>query len=278
MPKQQNKKVCFIIAPIGEEGSEVRRRSDQVLKHIIAPATKDCGYNTIRADKISEPGMITSQVIQHLVEDPLIIADLTSRNPNVFYELAIRHAIRKPVVQLIQMGESIPFDVAQSRTIQVDHHDLDSVARCKEELRRQIQSVEKDPTDVDTPLSVAIDLKSLRQSENPLETGSAEIIAMVQDLRSKVKELGDMYTHPRMNRMMFEEFFMLFDRLATMFDLAEGEKVSRSKFNEAQDLLRRLERTVHVLMIDSGLPPDIVEDFMEKRLRRERRLSRRKSL
>jgi phage gp29-like protein len=82
--KQEREKLCFVIAPIGEEGSDVRRRSDQVLKHVIAPAAKECGYETIRADKISEPGMITSQVIQHLLEDALVIADLTGRNPNVF--------------------------------------------------------------------------------------------------------------------------------------------------------------------------------------------------
>jgi hypothetical protein len=140
-----------------------------VLKHIIVPAARECGYETIRADSISEPGMITSQVIQHLLDDALVIADLTGRNPNVFYELAIRHAIRKPIVQIIQLGESIPFDVAQSRTIQVDHHDLDSSAHCLDELKKQIRSVEKNPSDVDTPISVAIDIKTLRQSGNPLE-------------------------------------------------------------------------------------------------------------
>jgi hypothetical protein len=94
MPKDKDTKVCFVIAPIGTEGSDVRVRSDQVLKHIITPAARECGYEPIRADQISEPGLITSQVIQHIVQDPLVIADLTGRNPNVFYELAVRHAIK----------------------------------------------------------------------------------------------------------------------------------------------------------------------------------------
>ena len=134
--------------------------------------------------------MITSQVIQHLVEDPLVIADLTGRNPNVFYELAVRHAVRKPCVQIIQMGEPIPFDVSQSRTIQVDHHDLDSAARCKEELIKQVRSVEKDPSDIDTPITVAIDLQSLRQSDNPIEKSNAEIIAILQDLVQRVDKIS----------------------------------------------------------------------------------------
>jgi len=179
-----------VIAPIGDEGSEIRRRSDQVLTHIIKPAAEECGYNAIRADKISEPGIITSQVIQRLIDDDLVIADLTGRNPNVFYELAIRHMVKKPIVQIIKSGESIPFDVAPTRTIHVDHQDLDSVANCKEELIRQIRSTEKDPTKVDSPISVAIDLKSLRQSENPLEKSNAEIISMLQDLRSMMVKMG----------------------------------------------------------------------------------------
>lgn len=192
MPKQdkETRRICFVIAPIGEEGSDIRRRSDQILNHVITPAAKDCGYETIRADRISEPGIITSQVIQHLVADPLVIADLTGRNPNVFYELAVRHAVRKPCVQIIQTGEPVPFDVAQTRTIVVDHRDLDSAARCREELVKQIHAAETDPTEVDSPISVAIDLQSLRQSENPQERGSAEIIEMLYDLRMRLDGLA----------------------------------------------------------------------------------------
>lgn len=95
------KKICFVIAPIGEEGSETRKRSDQILKYIIAPAATECGYEPKRADSFATPGIITKQIIEQLIDAPLVIADLTDYNPNVFYELAVRHAVRKPVVQLI---------------------------------------------------------------------------------------------------------------------------------------------------------------------------------
>jgi len=95
---------CFIIAPIREEDSEQRIRSDKVLKHIIKPAVEKYELRAIRADHISSPGMITSQIIQHILKDRIVIADLTDHNPNVFYELALRHAFRKPVIQIIQKG------------------------------------------------------------------------------------------------------------------------------------------------------------------------------
>lgn len=181
-------KTCFVIAPIGEEGSETRERSDQILNHIIKPTAEECGYLALRADEIPEPGMITAQVIQHVVDDPMVIADLTDWNANVFYELALRHAISKPAVHIIEAGQKIPFDVAGTRTINVNYHNLDSVHACKLELAKQIRAVEKDPSLVDNPISVSVELQSLRQSGNPLEKSAAEIMSMLQEIRFTVSQ------------------------------------------------------------------------------------------
>ncbi len=180
------KKNCFVIAPIGEPDSETRIRSDQVLKHIITPAVNECGYNTIRADQISEPGIITSQVIQHIVDDQLVIADLTESNPNVFYELAIRHALRKPLVQIIKKGDKIPFDLIVSRTIYVDHHDLDSVEEAKKQIIAQIKAVEKDSSQIETPISQALDLQLFKQSDNPEQRSLADIVDAISELRTEL--------------------------------------------------------------------------------------------
>ncbi len=186
---EKEKKVCFVIAPIGEEGSDIRHRSDQIFKYIIEPVMKECDYVPIRADKIADPGLITSQMIQHLIDDSLVIADLTGRNPNVYYELAIRHTIKKPFIQIIEYDEIIPFDVAGIRTISVEHKDLDSVHDCKEKLISQIQSIERNPNNIETPISFAIDQQSLRQSDNPLESSNAEIISMLQEVKNMIRDL-----------------------------------------------------------------------------------------
>ena len=187
----ENKKTCFVIAPIGEPDSSTRRRSDQLLRHIIRPAVEAKGYTAIRADDISEPGIITSQVIQHVVDDPLVIADLTERNPNVFYELAVRHAIRKPFIQMINKGETIPFDVAATRTIIVDHHDLDSVELVKTEIKDQITSLETDSSSLETPISVSLDLQHLRRSENPGERSLADVLSELSGIRSILSDFEE---------------------------------------------------------------------------------------
>lgn len=181
-------KTCFVIAPIGEESSPTRKRSDQVLKHIISPPAAECGYQPIRADQMSQPGLITSQVIQHIVEDPLVIADLTERNANVFYELSLRHAIGKPVVQIIHIADAMPFDVAASRTIKFDHQNLDSVEAAKEQIAKQIRAVEKNPHEVDTPISVAVDLRVLQRSDNPIARSNADILNALQVLGSELRD------------------------------------------------------------------------------------------
>jgi hypothetical protein len=182
-------KTCFIIAPIDDPRSEVRRRSDQVRKHIIDPVATALGYRIQRADDISKPGFITSQVIERLASDDLVIADLTDSNPNVFYELAVRHAARKPVIQMIQAGQRIPFDVAPHRTIIFDSRDWDSVGLCRETLEKQIKSIEEDPTHVETPLSIAGSLEVLQQSPNPLAKASADILNLLAALVRDVQEL-----------------------------------------------------------------------------------------
>ena len=114
----------------------------------------------------------------------MVVADLTGKNPNVFYELAIRHAIRKPYVQIIQRGEEKPFDVAGVRTIEIDHHDLDSVQSAKEEIVKQISSMKKEGYLVDSPISITIDFERLKKSENPEQRQLADVLSAMADLRS----------------------------------------------------------------------------------------------
>lgn len=178
---KSGEKTCFVICPIGEEGSDIRKRSDQVLKHIIAPAIKECGYSDpIRADQMSEPGNITTQVIQSIYDADLAIADLTGHNPNVFYELSFRHAIRKPVILIIKSGETVPFDILQTRVIYLNHNDLDNADACKEEIKRHILSIENGNKQFDSPISDAMGIKAMKESGKLTEEWLAKIYEMLE--------------------------------------------------------------------------------------------------
>ena len=247
---------CFVICPIGDPGTEIRRRSDQVLRHIIEPAIQPHGFKALRADQIAEPGMITSQVLQHVIEDSLVIADLTDRNPNVYYELAVRHAIRKPLIQIIKKGESLPFDVAGTRTIHFDHQDLDSVEEAKFEIGRQLQFLRNRPSDIESPISVSLDLQNLRQSDNPEERSLGDILIMMTELRAGMAMIDKRLSDPtslipanyirdvsrslaggRENQMMLREIAMMSHRLG---EEIEKQKSTTEERKELVEMSRRL--------------------------------------
>lgn len=151
--------LCFYITPIGEDGTEVRRHSDMLLKHLVEPTFEALGLKVLRADKIEKSGLITQQIFEYLVSAKICVADLSYGNPNAFYELGIRHMTKKPTIQIIRKGDKIPFDVSQGRTITVDVSDIftvmDKIDSAKKELAEHIKAI--------------LDPKSSSQSEdNPV--------------------------------------------------------------------------------------------------------------
>ncbi|HUG13971.1 MAG TPA: hypothetical protein VMM78_03040 [Thermomicrobiales bacterium] len=180
---------CFIISPIGQPESEARRRSDKVPRHIIEPIVDQCGYTPIRADKIDAPEMITNQIIRLVVESDIVIADLTGHNPNVMYELVIRHSTRKPAIHVLAKGEQLPFDIGGNRTIFVDHSDLGSAADCRSELINQIKVIEKDPDAVDNPITISFDLMAMKASEGPVDHTLAAMAESIQDIQAQMRRL-----------------------------------------------------------------------------------------
>jgi DNA-binding transcriptional ArsR family regulator len=149
------------------------------------------GYFVVRADEIDDEGLITNQIIEHLLEDELVIADLSGRNPNVFYEVAVRHAARRPIIHLITAGEQIPFDVSNMRAIQYALDDPDVLEEAQDELDRKVAAIEtSDGEAALNPITVARDVALLRGSDNPKQREAGDILAAVSDLKDELRSLG----------------------------------------------------------------------------------------
>jgi len=187
---EETNKTCFIICPIGDENSLIRKRADDLLEFIITPCLTKYNYEPIRADHISKPGMITSQIIRNVIDSDLVIADLFEFNPNVLYELAIRHVTRKPYIQLMEKGKRLPFDIGDVRTIFFDIGDIRSVTFAIKGLEKQIKSIiEENLTEVESPISRVQDIKELLESRDPQKQNTALILEQMSTLHSTVNEM-----------------------------------------------------------------------------------------
>jgi hypothetical protein len=132
-------KKCFVVSPIGGDGTEIRVSADKLFKYIIKPVCEDCHFEAIRVDQLNDANSITQTIIEHLENADLVIADITGHNPNVFYEMGFRTRTKKPIIHLKPKDEKLPFDIHAIRTFEYDLTDLDSVEEVKERLIKTIK-------------------------------------------------------------------------------------------------------------------------------------------
>jgi hypothetical protein len=150
--------ICFYITPIGDEISEQREHADFMMAYVIEPALKEFNLKVVRADQMGKPGMIGKQVIEHILKSRLVIADLSFHNPNVFYELCLRHTTRLPTVQIIRAADKIPFDLNQYRTIPIDIRNVytlyPKLQTYSAQVANQVRRALEDSESGDNPISL----------------------------------------------------------------------------------------------------------------------------
>ncbi|WP_020554879.1 hypothetical protein [Embleya scabrispora] len=122
-PEEGPMTTCFVIAPIGNEhapdGSPellAFEENLEIYEKVILPACAKHGIVPVRADGIADSGEITEQICRHVLQDDIVIADLTGGNANVTYEIGIRHLTGKPIIHIGENGQ-LPFDLSLIRTI-----------------------------------------------------------------------------------------------------------------------------------------------------------------
>jgi hypothetical protein len=161
----------FVIQPIGQEDEPVRKRADTITEYIITPVAKDVGLRVPvgRSDRDPTPGPITSKLLRSILDARVVVADLTGRNPNVFYELCFAHSFGKPVVILIDKAENLPFDVKNERVIPLGNRHGEGVIGVEEaevakrKLREAFRVVLREDY---MPASLVTEVASVQNIEN----------------------------------------------------------------------------------------------------------------
>lgn len=136
-------KTCFVIMPFGErtdlQGKTVK--FDDIYTYIIGEAVTEAGLTPIRCDEVQESGFIHRKMLEHIRDANVAVVDISLLNANVFYELGIRHTLRRSLTVLIRRtGTSVPFNIANLNVIEYDETDLASVATAKRRIKEFIQN------------------------------------------------------------------------------------------------------------------------------------------
>jgi hypothetical protein len=176
---KKEKKLCFVIGPIGDAESEARNHADWLLEGIIQPVMSEFPEYTVkRADQDARPGLIDAQMINDLLNAELVIADLTFVNPNAFYEIGIRHMAQKPIIHMQLATEKTPFDVSLYRAIKFSRSKFRDLEQAKIDLRRAIEAVLREGYEVENPVTNARGRLKLEQHATP------EIRVLLEQVRT----------------------------------------------------------------------------------------------
>jgi hypothetical protein len=177
---------CFVIGPIGEPGSDIRKHADMLLNAVIREALEgsDSPYEIVRSDKVADPGMINDRVIHDILNADLVVADLTFLNANAFYELGLRHAALKPIINFAQIGTELPFDTFGYRAILEDITSWDGIQRARQQIRDQAKVTQAPDYQVSNPITQANASFKMRESADPTER-------VIADLQIRLERLED---------------------------------------------------------------------------------------
>ena len=173
------KKSCFIISPIGEQGSDIRRNADQFLQFIIKPALEPYNMMVYRGDHRAETNEIDMDVIESVHNADLCIVDLTGLNPNVMYELGRREETGKPMILMRTRGQALPVDLATHRCIEYDlkaENLLESVAQTQQQIRNFVDPMIEDgfagDASIPTLKDIAMTLEKINRKVEKLLSGT----------------------------------------------------------------------------------------------------------
>ena len=183
----------FVIQQVGESDSPERKRADEIYEGIIIPAVENSSLEAYRADLDVSPGAITPRMLQELLTARVVIADLTGRNPNVFYELGITHSFARPLISIADSSSSLPFDAKDERVIELGEYlptglglrqGQKAIARLQESLRIVLQDDYVPPS----PLRNLAANRSVDQlaPNDPLAAEMAQMRETLEDIRTTV--------------------------------------------------------------------------------------------
>ncbi len=211
--------LCFVIMPYGKKKDIDGKETDfdKVYKSLIRPAVSAIpGLQCERCDDIELPGWIHERMLRHIFEDWVAIVDTSTLNANVFYELGVRHALRKSVTVLIhKKGTSWPFNIAGLNSIEYSMTPA-GIALAQEKIQITIKNALDEPDNIDSLVYHALPNLMVQKAPNrltkmeifsfPLVKDASKQIAFVTGDREDIL-VGDVWVVSENTNMQMDSFY-----------------------------------------------------------------------
>ena len=137
------------------------------------------GLKRSELDRIQRGGLIEVQVVDHILNDKIAVADCTTTNANVFYELALRHITGLPVIHLVQPNERMPFDAYDARAIPLDTRDLPTAMKARDAIEHQMSEMIEPGYAQPTPVRRAVAVRRLLSREIERDPAEGEASGLI---------------------------------------------------------------------------------------------------
>jgi hypothetical protein len=173
---------CFVLMPFGLP-------FDRYYQNIFEPAITSLGLNSIRADSLFRSSPIMVDIWRFVRESRVLLADLSGKNPNVFYELGLAHAIGKPVILVSTAIEDIPFDLRGLRVLIYDKDNENWGSDLKKRIQKSLKETIADINSAVPPMFLESHHIS-RPIEDPQTKELREIRNEIRALRSERTSKG----------------------------------------------------------------------------------------
>jgi tetratricopeptide (TPR) repeat protein len=186
---------CFVIMPIRREGTEEFAHFKALYEYTIKPTLEGVGYHVVRADEVTKAGAITKDVVERLARADLVVADMTDLNPNVFWELGVRHALNgRGTLTLIdeKRTSDIPFDLTPYRVIKYAG-ELLGLGRLKERLTAFAAALKVDAGELDSPVHDWLPILPTRALDATENSDDGALRQQLADLRRQLKQYERIY-------------------------------------------------------------------------------------
>lgn len=189
MAKEENKN-CFVIMPITDCDGYEKGHFAHVYDDIIKPAIDKTEFTAVRADEVKETNFIHLDILKKLIDAPIAVCDLSTRNPNVLFELGIRQAFDKPVVLIQEKGTPKIFDIAPLRYLEyskdMKYHEVLESQRHLQEAIEATKAAEGDSGNINSIVKLMA-LSSPAIIPN-LDNSNKEVLAL-DVMRSQMNDL-----------------------------------------------------------------------------------------